>query len=766
MADNSNYSYVPYQVVTTDKTTLQSHLSPYLRQWPWYILCIGLALAGAYVYLLYKQPIYRIQASLLLQDEKRGNSQTNPLKELEVYTPKKVVENELEVLRSTTLMEQVVNTLHLDTRYFHNTSYGKREIYTESPVWMLADSASPDLYRKPITLAFPTPQTVQINGGQTYPLDQRIKTPYGTLRIVTRQAVGPKTQPVLAQAMPQGAAVGMYLDHLKVEPTSKTSTVVRLTLEDASPQKGEAILNHLINAYNLAAVTDKNKVASSTLQFVEKRLHMVTGELADIEKNVEQYKAGSGITDLSAQAQSFLQTTQQNDTQLNQVNVQLAALNDLREFVSTRSDKRGSTPSIIGLNDPILLAEINKLSELELKRDGMSQTTSEGSPLMQTVDNQIKATRDNIGQTIRTMQTMLTSSKQEYLTKNEKLERSLRTIPQQERALTEITRQQTIKNNLYTYLLQKREEMAVTFASSVADSRIIDAAKSSGDPVKPVGVVFYALFGLVGFLVPTGAIAGRRAMNNRVMSRVEVETMTQVPILGEISNKRHRETLVVAPHQRSVIAEQIRSIRTNLHFWNDDPEPKQVMLFTSSMSGEGKSFVSLNLGASLALMRQPTVILEMDMRRPRLHQLFNVDNSVGLSSYLNGEATLTDILKPVPGHPNYFIIPSGPLPPDPSELLAGPNIRQLIDLLREQFRYILLDAPPIGLVTDAQVIAPYADTTLFVVRHGVTPRHSLKILDTVYREQRFQNLRIILNAVGGSDTYHYNDQLKNGYSYR
>ncbi|WP_227686917.1 GumC family protein [Spirosoma arboris] len=765
MNDNSAHSYVPYQVVSADNSALRTYIMPLLRHWPWYVLSLSIALAGAYVYLLYKQPIYRTQASLLLQDEKRGNAQANPLKELEVYSPKKVVENELEVLQSSTLMEHVVHTLHLDTRYFHETSFGKREIYTDSPVLMLVEVANPTLYKKPLTLSFPTNQSVRINNTETYLLNQGIQTPYGRLRIMTRQPVDTKTEPVVVQAMPESAAVSMYASKLKVEPTSKTSTVVRLSIEDAVPQKGEAILATLINAYNQAAITDKNRVAANTLNFVENRLRMVSGELSSVEKEVEDYKSTMAITDLGAQAQSFLQTSQQNDTQLNQVAVQLAALNDLQEFIATQADKRGSTPATIGLNDPVLLGEINKLSELELKRDGLAQTTSDENPMLQTLDNQIKATKNNITQNIKSMKAMLTSSQEQYAAKNEKLESSIRTIPRQERALLNITRQQTIKNNLYTYLLQKREEMAVTFAASVADSRIIDAAKSTIDPVKPVGIVIYALFSLIGLLVPTGAIAGRNALNTRVTRRVDVEQVTQVPILGEVMNKRQRETLIVAPNQRSVIAEQIRSIRTNLQTWTES-SPKQVMLFTSSMSGEGKSFVSLNLGASLALMRQPTIILEMDMRMPRLHQLFDIDNVVGLSSYLSGEATLTDIIKPVPGHPNYFIIPSGPLPPDPSELLHGPAMKELLESLRDQFRYILLDAPPIGIVTDAQVVAPYVDSTLFVIRHGVTPKHSLKLLDTLYREQRFQNLSIILNGVGGSEAYHYNDRLKNSYLYR
>ena len=765
MAVQSAHTYTPYQVVESPNSALRTHLLPNLRYWPWFVLSVGLALAGAYVYLLYKQPIYRIQASLLLQDEKRGNTQTNPLKELEVYAPKKVVENELEVLKSSTLMDQVVAKLHLDARYFRQTAFGKREIYTESPVWMLVESPTPALYKKPLTLQFLTDKTVRIDA-QTYPLNQRIQTPYGSLRILTRQPVGPKTESVLIQAMPPADAAGMYISNLKVEPTSKTSTVIRLTLEDAVPQKGEAILNTLIGAYNQAAVTDKNKVAANTLQFVEKRLRMVSGELAAVEKNVEQYKSEKGITDLSAQAESLLQTTERNDAQLNQVNIQLAALNDLQEFITTQSDKRGSTPATVGLSDPVLLGEINRLSQLELERDKLTQTTSNENPMLQTIDNQIKATKNNIGQNVRTMKSMLTRSKEEYVAENEKIENDIRSIPLKERTLMDKTRQQTIKDNLYTYLLQKREEMAVAFAASVADSRILDVAKSSGTPVKPVGIVIYALFGLVGLLLPTAAVAGKNALNTRVTRRTDVETVTQVPILGEVMNKRHRDILVVAPHQRSVVAEQIRSIRTNLQVWNDETDPKQVLLFTSSMSGEGKSFVSLNLGASLALTNQPTVIVELDMRMPRLHQLFDIDNTVGLSSYLNGQATLTDILKPVPGHPNYFIIPSGPLPYDPSELLGGPNLKQLIELLRDQFRFILLDAPPIGIVTDAQVIAPFADATLFVIRHGVTPKHSLKLLDTLYREQRFQNLSVILNAVGGSEAYHFNDRIKNSYSYR
>ncbi|MBC3787708.1 GumC family protein [Spirosoma utsteinense] len=766
MSAKSNYSYVPYQVVDSSESNVRTHLAPYVRNWPWYVLTIGLALAGAYVYLLYKQPIYRIQASLLLQDEKKGNAQASPLKELDVYNPKKVVENELEVLRSNTLMERVVADLHLENKYFHSTSFGKREIYNESPVLLLTEAPNQELYKKPLSLSFVNSQSVRINE-KTYPLNQSVQTPYGKLRVLTRRAVSDTTAPIIVQAMPRTAAIGTYLSSLKAEPTSKTSTVIHLTIEDAVPQKGEAILNSLIKEYNHAAIVDKNKVASNTLRFVEDRLQMVSGELSSVEKRVETYKSSQGITNLSEQAQSLLQKTQQNDAQLNQVNIQLATLNDLQKFISNQSGKRGGTPATVGLNDPVLLGQIEKLSTLQLQRDNLTETTSEENPMLQTLEKQIKATKENVGQNIESMKTMLESSQQQYQAKNESMEGVIRSIPQQERTLLDITRQQGIKNNLYTYLLQKREELAVSFAAAISDSRTIDAAQSSDSPIKPVGIVFYALFGLVGLLVPTAAIASKGALNTRVMRRGDVEEVTNVPILGEVMHKRQREALVVAPNNRSVIAEQIRTIRTNLHIGQSEDASSRVLLFTSSMSGEGKSFISLNLGASLAMLKQPTVILEMDMRMPRLHQVFDVNNNIGLSDYLNDEATLDDILKPVPGYPNYFIIPSGPLPPDPSELLSGPQLKQLLAQLRERFKTIIIDAPPIGIVTDAQIIAPFADATLFVIRHGVTPKHSLKILDTLHREQRFQNLNIILNSVGGSsDAYHFSSRYKNSYSYR
>ncbi|KAB7732643.1 polysaccharide biosynthesis tyrosine autokinase [Rudanella paleaurantiibacter] len=760
MNNDSTYSYVPYQMVEGESKNLRAVLMRYARNWPWFVASMAIALAAAYVYLLYQQPVYKVQASLLIKDEKKGLDQSSVLKELEIFTPKKVVDNEIEILKSYTLMDKIVSRLQLTTRYYKPTRFGYREVY-EAPFRLIVEKPTPQLYESELNFAFLSDQTVDING-KVYPLNESVQTPYGRLRVFNRKPVGVNTEPVRVQVVTQTEAVTDFLKKLKAEPTSKASSVIMLTLEDAVPHRGEAMLNELIEEYNQAAIADKNKMAANTLRFIEERLALISSELASVEKDVERYKSNQGITDLGAQAQNFLATVQQNDVQMNQVKIQMSALNDLDRYLKSQSSSQGLAPATLGLADPVLLGMVNRLSELELKREQAVRTTSELNPIVQTLDGQIKETRTNITENVETMKKQLASTQQQLMANNGRMESMIRTIPAKERSLLDITRQQSIKNGLYTYLLQKREETAVSFASTISDSRTIDAARAGNLPIKPVRRFFFLVFGLLGLLLPIGVIAGRDALNNRVLRRADVEDQTQAPILGELVKNKNGEAMVIRSRSQSVLAEQIRTLRTNLQFLRTDAERSQVLLFTSSISGEGKSFISLNLGASLALTGRRTVVLEMDLRKPKLHKNLGIAHGSGISNYLIGDATVEEILRQVPGHDNYFIITSGPIPPNPAELLSTPKLTELINALKEHFDYVLIDSPPIGLVTDAQLIAPLADATLYVVRHDLTPKLYLKQLDTWYREQRFQKLNVILNAVGDGEAY-YNSYGYGGY---
>ncbi|WP_234736953.1 GumC family protein [Tellurirhabdus bombi] len=751
---NNNYSYVPYQIADQSGPNLRAILMRYVRHWKWFLLSIGLFLVGAYVYLMYQPPIYKTHATLLIKDESKGPDSEQALKELDLFAPKKVIENEIEILKSYTLMDRVVKHLDLDIQYFQETSVGKREIFDASPIRLVIEKANSTLYQAPLEIGFSSAKAVTINE-QVYPINQSVETPYGRLRIFTPRPLTNTQEAIIIQVKPHASAVAAYMKNLKIEAVSKASTVLTLTLLDAVPHKAELVLNQLIEEYNKAALVDKNRVAANTLDFIEDRIGLISGELNSVEKDVESYKSNQGITDLSVQAETFLTTVQANDARLNEVNIQLGSLTDIERYVRGKAAERGTVPTTLGLNDATLLSLIGKINELELQRDLLARTTPDDNPILQSLDSQIKATKSSISENIQTMKEVLMTSKRQLVAKNSQLEGQIRTVPRKERALLNITRQQAIKNNLYTYLLEKREETALSYASAVSDSRTIDAARTGGTPVQPVRQTIYLMFGVLGFLLPIGVIMAKEALNNRVVRRSDIEDTTQVPILGEILNNSSKEVLVFTPQSRSVIAEQIRSLRTNLQFLRSNPTASQVLLFTSSISGEGKSFLSLNLGASLSLVGHATVILEMDLRKPKLHAQLGIETGIGLSNYLIGEASLKDIVQSVPGYPNYKIITSGPLPPNPSELLSGPRLEQLFKELREEFAYVIVDSPPIGLVTDSQLLASHADATLYVVRHNVTPKNSLKMIDALYKEQRFQKLNVILNGVEEGDSYYY-----------
>lgn len=749
---DQSYTYVPYQVVEQRPGELRAIVSRYARRWPWVLGSLLLSLGAAWIWLDYQPPIYRVQASLLIKDGKKGLEANQALKEMELFTPKKMVENEIEILKSYALMQPIVARLDLSTRYYTTSLFGKRETYRPS-VRLLVEQPTDALYREPLTLTFPKPGRVQINK-QDYPLNQSLQTPWGRLRVFTDKS-NQANQSLTVRVQHQTETVQQFVNALKAEPTSKLSSVILLTLDDALPERSEAVLKQLIDEYNRAAIADKNTIASNTLTFIEDRLRLIAGELASVEKDVERYKSSQGITDLSAQAQTFLTTLQQNDTQLNQVTMQLGALADVERYLSQQGAGQSVAPATLGLGDPVLLGLVNRLADLTLRREQLIRNTSEQNPLIQTIDGQISETRTNIDANVQMLKKQLLTAKGQLAATNGRVEGQIQSIPGKERQLFNISRQQAVKNSLYTYLLQKREETAVSFAATISDSRTVNAPRPLPTPVRPVRPLAFLLFGLAGLLFPIGIMIGRDALNNRVLRRADVEGQTTIPILGELKRgQRSGNTGSFAlgnPHQ-PVLSEQIRTLRVNLSFTCPNAIQERVVLITSSISGEGKSFVALNLGASLAEAGYRTVLVSMDLRKPTR------TNEPGLSTYLNGQADLATVLQSVDGQSNLFVISSGPTVANPSVLLGKPTLPTLIETLKTRFDYILIDSPPASLFADAQRIAPLADATIYVLRHDLTPRPALRQLEGWHREGRFPQLGVVLNGVSDGEAYYNHRQ--------
>jgi capsular exopolysaccharide synthesis family protein len=413
---------------------------------------------------------------------------------------------------------------------------------------------------------------------------------------------------------------------------------------------------------------------------------------------------------------------------------------------------------MLGVDDPTLVKMVGDLGEAEQRRLSMLQTITETNPLVTALDDQINALKNGINSSIKNFKQGLEITKNQLRQRNSQFESSISRVPSQERGLLDVMRQQHLQDTLYMYLLQKREEVGMKLASGVPDSRTIDKVRSSRVPVKPIKSIIYLLFFIVGFVIPIAIIYVRDLLNFRISRRYDIEKITPTPIIAEVSQSNDPGSLLVSSKPRSMVAEQIRALRTNLQFVIPK-ENQKVILFTSSMSGEGKSFISLNLGASVAMSGKKVVILELDLRKPKLHSGLAISNTNGLSNYLIGQAGIGEILKPVEQQKNYYIITSGPIPPNPAELLVNGQIEILIEELKKQFDYIVLDAPPVGLVTDAQILGRFADVTFFIVRHGYTAKNQIYAIDNLYRTRKFNNLNIIINSVELARTYGY------GYGY-
>ncbi|MCC7303403.1 MAG: polysaccharide biosynthesis tyrosine autokinase [Bacteroidia bacterium] len=730
----------------------------YLAYWKWFVVSVIACVFCGYVYLRYSPVKYSIKASILVKDEKKGIGQDAMLKELDIFGSNKVVENEMEILRSFTLMSKVVHDLNLNIRYYSKKKVKDSEIYNNCPVLVELVGDSGDGFIEPIHLHIVGGKTVELDG-KPVELNKEIKLPEGIIKInLTGKDV--TAEDIVVRIQSEESMTEALLLELKVEPSSKMSTVLMMSIEDNMSQRGVEVLDYLIKAYNEASLEDKNKVASNTLVFIEERLRLLSGDLNKVEQSVEEFKSKEGITNISEEGRLFLQSVQENDMQISQAKIQLSVLNSVAEYVKKKDNQPGTVPATLGISDPTLLSLIAQLSQTELQRERTLKLTREDNPLVLALDDQIRMLKKSILENIETLRKNINLTLEQLGNQNAKLESFIRSIPGKERILVDITRQQAIKNNLYIFLLEKREETALSFASAVSDSRTIDSARSTSLPVKPVRKVVYLLSFVLGLALPFGAIYISDLFNDKVRSREDIARATHAPVIGEISFAKDAEGIIVDPKSRTAVVEQIRALRTNLAF-SGAGSKVQSILFTSGMSGEGKSFISLNLGAGLAMTGKKTVILELDMRRPKIHRSLNLSAEKGLSNYLIGAAHAEEIIQQVPGHENFYMIPCGPVPPNPVEILLNGKIEELIEELRRKFDYIIIDTPPIGIVTDAQILAKSADVTIYVLRHNYTPKSNLLMLEELYRGQKFHNLHLVFNAIKEGSRYGY----KYGYGY-
>ncbi|HXB07451.1 MAG TPA: polysaccharide biosynthesis tyrosine autokinase [Puia sp.] len=757
---------------------LQQAVFRYLPYWPLFVAAGIFALLAGFIYLKFKTPLYEVTASILIKDEKRGLDDSKVEDALNLFGQKKIIENEIEVIRSRSIISQIVTRLNLYAPMEERSGFSYRSAYFTSPVRVELE--------KPEELPFEASRIKFRYDGRTltvatkdatFPLDRWVVSPWGKIRF-SKNAPGTTNDPGRSfyfSLLSLPKKINELQNGIDVSPSSKLSTVINISYKDAVPLRGEAILNELINSYEQAAVNDKNSTAASTLDFVEKRLQMVSKQLDEVESNVQKFRTQNGIVDISQQSNQYLQNVSENDQKMSEMEVQLSVLDQIELYILSKQNQPGLVPTTLGIKDAMLSQLLDKLYDSEIQYDKLKKTTAEDNPILQSIRNEIAKIKPSILENVRNQRNSIQAARSKLVSKSTQYSSMLNTLPEKERQLAEISRQQNIENSIYGFLLQKKEEASLAFNAAASDSRIIDKAQSSLQPVSPKPWMAYFIGLCLSVPLIVCAINAREFLGNKILFRRTIEESTVIPVIGELGYETSNRLLAIEKEQRTFISEQFRNLRSSVAARLAKEKGKTIMV-TSSIAEEGKSFVAVNLAVVFAQAGKRTLLVEADMYKPKLSSVFHLKAGPGLSdifNYANVHTQWRSSVHMTAWHDNLFVLPSGNAAGNPSELLLNNNFNVLMEELEEQFDVIIIDSVPVHPVPDAFTIARFADITLFVVRHGVTPKENVAVLDEDMKMQTLKNVTIVFNGIkkrgfattGFGYSYGYGYNSKVGYGY-
>ena len=753
--------------ISKDKNAADNSISlqKMLPYWPLFAAITIVMLVGAWLYIQMATPKYESHARILIKDEKKGSQESEELQALDLLTPKKSSDNEIEVIKSNTLINKVVYQLNLFAPVYQSGSFRDKSAYTSSPIIVLPDTLHTLKLVKKASFKFANGQVVI--KGTNYPLNKWVTTPYGLLRFAanpryTEDSEGGDNKFYFSVVQPRKIAANIS-SALNVESANKLSSIIDLSIADEVPERGQDILNYLVEAYNQSLVTEKNVLAANTIKFLDGRLETVQQQLQDIEKKQQQYKSGKGAIDISTQGKLYLQNVSTNDQRSGEINMQMSVLNQIDNYVRSKDLTKGIVPSTAGIEDPGLTAMVKNVYDLQLEVESLKKTTGENNPMVVADNEKIEKIRPQILENIQNQRQALTATKHDLSNANGAYASTLSAMPETEKTLIDINREQTIESGIYTFLLQKKEETALSFISNNPGSKVVDRAESSDSPVSPNKKLIYLAALILSFIIGFTFVLFRESLSSTIMFQKDIEDLTELSVIGEITGDRSKKNIVIGPTERTLIAEQFRRLRTTLYHFDANGHEKRIMV-TSGISGEGKSFVASNLALSIAMTGKRVALLDFDLNKPTLGAKLNIQTDKGITEYLNGEANVNDILNPTAVSNNLFFIGPGKLPESPSELLTNGVAEQLFQELDQLFDHIIIDIAPVGPVSDAYIISPYCDITLYIVRHGYTPKTFLERLDINNKLNKLTNAAIVFNGVsqrgfGGSYGYGY------GYGY-
>lgn len=743
----------------SSENNMKDMVKKYLRYW--YLFAAGLAIAyvAAFLHIIYNTtPEYTASSTMLIKSQGEetfsfagmGGGQNQ-------------IANEMIILKSKHLMHRVISELGLNTAYYIDGRFKQEEVFKDDlPISLIVGQLDPTGYGKKIKIRFVDNnnfELVVVDGDDietitNHKFGQEIKLPYATFTVLGSSNVGNNAKDITVKFLNVEDLANHYSAGLKVALEAEIGTVLKLSLTDPVPQRSILILDKLVEVYNKEGIEDKNQVQLNTIEFLDDRIQLLSMELSEVERDVEQYKQRHNLTDVESNASLYVSSASEYNRELETLELNIDILNSLENYLN--KEDLQLVPSSLNIADPTLNSLLSKFNELQLERQRMLRTITPTSSLIVEMDEQLTNLKANIKENLRNIKSGMILTKNNLQATTGQYQSKIRQVPSIQRELLEINRQQAIKQEIYLFLLQKREETGLALASNSSNSRIIDPATSTFVPVSPNKTSIYLGTMLFGLLIPFGFVYTKDLLNDKIKDRSDVEKVG-VPILGEIIHSDDKGgAFQIMDGVHSVVAETIRLVRANLYFSTMGQDNKVIMV-TSSSSGEGKTFLSINLAASLALSGKKVIILDFDLRKPSLMKDLGLSNELGVNDFLDDETlSLKSLIRPSEKVSGLYTMGAGNMPHNPSESMMSPRVKLLLDELRKDFDYILIDTSPIGRVADAFNLAPHTDCTLYVVRYNYSYKAQLDIVADIYRNEKLSNPMIVLNDA----------KKKNGNSYR
>ena len=765
-----------------------------LSKWYWFVISLIVCIGIAGLYLLKTPLVYTRTASLLIKQESKGQSLSGDVgasfSDLGLFQSNTNVNNELVSLQSPAVMYDVVKRLHLEVDYTTEGSFYPQVRYGQDLPLTVSFAGLTDNETAALTVEVVRPQGVKLtsfvqNGEKVVvevvgALNVSLVTPIG--KIVVRPAADyaewqKKVEPLSVSRSDLSSAVARYSSGLSVALQSENTTIVDLTFKDVCTQRAEDILNTVIAVYNENWIKDKNQIAVSTSMFINDRLGVIESELGHVDENISTFKSENLLPDVQAASQLYMSERSQAQSQILTLNTQLSMARYIRNYLTANSSRNQLLPANSGLESVNIESQISEYNSLQLQRNNLVANSSEQNPLVVDMDESLRSMRRSIVSSVDNLITTLNTQIHSLEKSDQRATEHIAANPSQAKYLLSVERQQKVKEALYLFLLQKREENELSQAFTAYNTRVITPPTGSMVPTAPQKKNILLIAFVIGLVIPVVIIFLKEMMNTKVRGKKDLENLA-VPFIGEIPlyGKVRRSGLfgkkvaslteskiVVKEGSRDVVNEAFRVLRTNLEFVSGEEGKGQIILMTSFNPGSGKTFLTVNIAATLAIKGKRVLAIDGDLRRGSTSVYVGSPHH-GLSNYLAGKVQrIEDVIVPASETVRFDVLPVGTIPPNPTELLAGGRFQALLAELRTRYDYILIDCPPVELVADTHIIGKYVDETIFVVRAGLLERSMLSELQNIYTEHKFKNMVVLLNGTESSGSYHYG--YRYGYHY-